>query len=576
LSITYQLRDYQRELLQAAIEGFQTDRSILLQLPTGGGKTICFSHLIKANLDGGLKFLILAHREELILQAMDKVQTITNQPVGIIKAGYEPDYSRSIQIASVQSLKNRLKYCPVFNLIIIDECHHATAASYRKILNHFPTARVLGVSATPCRLDGTGFEDLFSRLFTGVTTRQLIDMGSLSPYKYFAPERAMSLIGVKKSKGDYKSTDVEQANPIGNLTGDIVKCYRDYMDGKQAVVFCISVEYSIAIAAHFNAAGIKSAHLDGSTSGEDRAETMAKFRSGEINVLSNCALFDEGLDIPGLDGVILARPTASLGRYLQMVGRALRVSEGKEQAIVIDLAGNWERHGLPDDDRIWSLEGVKTFKRTQSKLKRSQQTGQIIDVAIDLTPTGMKFIQIGNPLEITPELGKWFERVDRLVNAMHERGERKMWCAERLLKSDTQPPMEAWQYLGIELDYHPGWAKYKFVEWEEPKNYDEDDEDDYYEEDDNDYYGGSNDYYKDEDKERMRLDLYWDRIIQKIYPTPRNIFTVFGRIESIVDNKVIIRMKDENLKKYAIDRLPELAKAFSEDRNQTMSIEFIV
>jgi superfamily II DNA or RNA helicase len=106
MSSTYQLRDYQRELLQAAIEGFQTDRSILLQLPTGGGKTICFSHLIKANLDGGLKFLILAHREELILQAMDKVQTITNQPVGIIKAGYEPDYSLSIQIASVQSLNS--------------------------------------------------------------------------------------------------------------------------------------------------------------------------------------------------------------------------------------------------------------------------------------------------------------------------------------------------------------------------------------------------------------------------------------------------------------------------------------
>jgi hypothetical protein len=115
-----------------------------------------------------------------------------------------------------------------------------------------------------------------------------------------------------------------------------------------------------------------------------------------------------------------------------------------------------------------------------------------------------------------------------------------------------------------------------FVEWEEPKNYDEDDEDDYYEEEDDDYYENSNDYYEDEDKERMMLDLYWDRIIQKIYPTPRNIFTVFGRIESIVGNKVIIRMKDENLKKYAINRLPKLAKAFSEDRNQTMSIEFIV
>jgi hypothetical protein len=185
----------------------------------------------------------------------------------------------------------------------------------------------------------------------------------------------------------------------------------------------------------------------------------------------------------------------------------------------------------------------------------------------------MKFIQIGNPLEITPELGKWFEQVDRFVTTMRAKNERKMWCAEQLLRSDTQPPMEAWQYLGIELGYHPGWAKYKFVEWAEPNNYYEDDDDD-------DCYDGEDDYYDEDDlyenNEQMMLDRYWDRIVQKIYPTPRNVLTQFGQIESIIGNKVIIRMKHEDVKQIAANKIPELAKAFGEDRNQTMSIELIV
>ena len=357
--MTYKLRPYQSDLLDRIDKSwFSGNRSILCQLPTGGGKTILFATVVHEANQKGLRCLVLAHREELIKQAADKLEIITDTPVGIIKAGYPTNYDRDIQVASVPSLTRRVNNCPEFDLIIVDEAHHSTANSYRTILNRFPTARVLGVTATPIRLDGKGFRGVFDELICGVTVSELIESGSLSQYKYFATETSMSVEDVGKRQGDFKTEDVAKANPVAGLAGDVVKSYRDYLDGKQAVIFCINIEHSIAIAEHFKAAGIIANHLDGNTPSGERSDVMTQFRDKRIQVLTNCALFDEGLDIPSLDGVILARPTASLSRYLQQVGRALRPCEGKDRAIIIDLAGNYERLGMPDDARVWTLDGI--------------------------------------------------------------------------------------------------------------------------------------------------------------------------------------------------------------------------
>ena len=333
--MSYQLRPYQTDLLDRINRSwFSGTRSIVCQLPTGGGKTILFATAVHEANQKGLKCLVLAHREELIKQAADKLEIITNDLVGIIKAGYPTNYDRDIQVASVQSLTRRLNNCPDFDLIVVDEAHHSTANSYRTILNRFPKARVLGVTATPIRLDGKGFRGIFDELICGVTVSELIASGSLSPYQYFATETSMSVEGVGKRQGDFKTEDVAKANPVAGLAGDVVKSYRDYLEGKQAVIFCINVEHSIAIAEHFKAAAIIAYHLDGNTPSGERADVMTQFRDKRIQVLTNCALFDEGLDIPSLDGVILARPTQSLSRFLQMVGRALRPCEGKDRAIL--------------------------------------------------------------------------------------------------------------------------------------------------------------------------------------------------------------------------------------------------
>jgi superfamily II DNA or RNA helicase len=471
-SQSFELRDYQADLLDRLQDLWATGtRRVLLQLATGGGKTICLATVIDRALATGQTCLVVVHREELLTQTIAKIEAITGQAAGIIKAGHRPNHDSPVQVASVQTLVNRLDQYPSFDVLILDECHHSNSATWAKVTQYFSNSLLLGVSATPVRMDGSGFRDVFDVLISGVSMAELIDQGHLSRFKYYAPANGLNLDGLRTRAGDFTRESIEAANSAIEVAADSLKAYEDYLWGKQTLIFAVSVAHSREIASSFSAQGIPSAHLDGRDDPQLRASTMEAFRTGAIRVLCNCALFTEGLDVPGIDAVILARPTKSLGLWLQMVGRALRPSPGKDHAIIIDLGENWTRFGLPADDREWSLDGVA--KKHRAKLERDED-GEVIevvevpeDLTIDLQASNLELMEVTttakpeSPLSVNERV-LWQQRVDRMMATMEERGYKPGWLIHRM--AELKPPLDIWRKAGKALGFKPGWAFHKHRE----------------------------------------------------------------------------------------------------------------
>ena len=443
------LRDYQQALIQGVYEQWTQHQRVMAQLPTGGGKTIIFAAIASEFVTRGERVLVLAHREELITQAAVKLETVTRSPVGIIKAGYKPNPLFPVQVASVQSMVNRLNSFEDFGLLVIDEAHHSTAETYRKILAAYPGAYQLGVTATPCRTDKSGFNDLFDALVIGPTVKELIDLGHLSKFKLMADPNPMKTKGVRTTQGDYSASDLAKANDVIELSGNLINSYRQHANGKRCVVFSINVEHSQAIAARYNQAGISAYHLDGNTPSEERRETLEKFRQGELKVISNCQLFDEGLDIPSLEAVQIAKPTKSLSRWLQMVGRALRPAPGKDYAIIIDHTKNWAIHGLPTRPRLWTLDGVEDVETKQTR----KPSGEVVEIA-----AAVEVMETESQLEAIEEnyQDEWNLVFSDLLRRQESYGYKPGWVYHQLLR--IKPPLHIWQEYAALRGYKPGWA----------------------------------------------------------------------------------------------------------------------
>lgn len=359
------LRPYQDAIIQKARANFVMGRrSQLLVLPTGGGKTVCFSYMAGRAVEKGLRVWILAHRVELLDQISRTLREFA-VPHGVIAPGYIADRRKPVQVASVFTLARRLERYDPPDLIIVDEAHHAISTStWGKVITAFPKAKLLGVTATPIRLSGEGLGDLFETMVQGPTMRELIDLGALSPYRLFAPA-GVDLTGVHSRMGDFVRGEIEAAMDKPSITGDAVAHYRKLAPGRRAVAFCVSVEHAVHVAEQFRAAGISAQAIDGGIDRTLRASVLSEFSAGRIQVLASCDLISEGFDVPAIEAAILLRPTQSLGLYLQQVGRALRTFPGKTEAVILDHAGNVKRHGLPDEERVWSLDGTQRRKGAQ-------------------------------------------------------------------------------------------------------------------------------------------------------------------------------------------------------------------
>jgi len=440
-----QLRSYQQRAIDDLRNAYRFGYwAPLLCLPTGGGKTIIFTAIAHASASRGRRVLILVHRRELLCQASAKL-TAAGLDHGLIAAGIEPSPA-AVQVASVQTIARRLStidWQP--DLIIIDEAHHATAGQWERTLQHWPNAYRLGVTATPCRLDGRGLRSAFDHLVLGPSVAELIDTGFLSHSRIYAPPVVANLSGIRTRAGDYANDQAAAAMDRPTVTGDAIAHYQRLAAGQQAIAFCCNVAHAESVCAAFQAAGINASLLLGGT--VDRDQVVADFGAGAVQVLVTVDVVSEGFDVPAASCAILLRPTKSLGLYLQQVGRVLRPAPGKQAALILDHVGNVTRHGFPDDHRDWTLDDG--IKRT---------AGGAVAPSVRTCPECYAAFK---PAPICPVCGAQCapitnRKIRQLAGELQELRRTEMRAARRSQgQARTLPELLA---LAKERGYSPGWA----------------------------------------------------------------------------------------------------------------------
>jgi DNA repair protein RadD len=368
------LRPYQEQSLQDLREAFKSHRWVLFCLPTGAGKTILFGNIAAVAASQGLKACVIVHRVELAHQVA-AVFARLGVPCGLIAAGEPENVTAPIQIAVINSLHGRVRrgrYHGVFRLCVLDECHHCVAAMWHQTVPAIlaERGRVLGVSASPVRHDGAGldvFRDgtpAFETLVCGPDVAELVAQGFLARAETYIPAQLIDTTGVKVRGGDFDQAELARATlRQPEIIGDAVAHYRRLANGKAMLAFCASVEHSQLVAQAFNAAGIAARHVDCETPPAERKAAVSGIADGGLKVLCNYALYTEGLDLPGIAGVIVIRKTLSFGLWKQMVGRGLRIFPGKTRALIVDHVGGTMVHGLFDEPVQWSLTGRKRDQR---------------------------------------------------------------------------------------------------------------------------------------------------------------------------------------------------------------------
>lgn len=356
-----ELRGYQKELkAEARSLMLRGVKSLLIEAPTGAGKTALTASMLKDAALKGMTSWFVNHRRELINQS-HKTFLKFGVPHGIIASSYIPEPSRLIQICSIGTLANRYKFLPKPKFIVWDEAHHVAAKTWAEIRRYFPDTFHVGLTATPERLDGKGLRDYFGHIVNGPKVAWLIENGYLSKYRAFAPS-SISTQGIRKVGGDFVKSELAAIMDKPTITGNNIAEYQRHARGKRNVIFAVNIEHSRHIVEQYVRAGISAEHVDGTFPSHERDAILARFASGQTLVLSNVDLFGEGFDLPEIEVVSMLRPTGSMAMFRQQVGRALRPTPGKEYAIILDHVGNIERHGLPDDDVEWSLDGKEHRK----------------------------------------------------------------------------------------------------------------------------------------------------------------------------------------------------------------------
>jgi len=343
-----QLRDYQEKAIADIRDEFSNVKRVCYVAPCGAGKGTMVAYMANKTADIGKRVLFLIHRQELLDQIAEDIGS----------------KRQLIQLASVQTLVKQLDKTPIPDLIISDEFHHGTASTWRKIFDRFKDAYLVGLTATPARLNGEGLSEICDKLIIGPSVKWLIDRNFLAPYRYFAPPLPVGFSDIKIKLGDYDQKEISIRMDKPHITGKAIEHYKQLAEGKQAIVYCVNVQHSTNIVESFIEAGYNAKHVDGNTPASERKQAIADFKSGKLTIMSNVQLFGEGLNLPGVEVVILLRPTQSLVLHVQQSMRSMRPQPGKT-AIIIDAVENCFRHGIPTTEHEWSLEGASKRKKAE-------------------------------------------------------------------------------------------------------------------------------------------------------------------------------------------------------------------
>jgi DNA repair protein RadD len=374
------IRPYQANVIAEFMRTTATFKRIIIVGPTGSGKTVIAAAIINDYVARRCDVLMLAHRREIIGQTANKLRDFGLWH-GTIMAGERAMPMAPVQVASVQTLwsqamrqgpsgKTRIQL-PRAKLVVVDECHHATANTWRKIIDAYPDAIILGLTATPCRGDGRGLGSIFETMIECPQVAELIELGYLVRSRVYAPSTP-DLTGVRVQGGDYVETQLADRMDRPELVADIVTTWHKYGERRRTVCFATGVGHSIHLRDEFIKSGVRAEHIDGSTPKDERDATLARLGSGEIDLVTNCMVLTEGWDMPEVGCCILARPTRKMGLFRQMIGRVLRPAPGKIDAIILDHSGAVFRHGLPEDRVDWTLDPDKTARSSEHEARKSE------------------------------------------------------------------------------------------------------------------------------------------------------------------------------------------------------------
>lgn len=405
------LRPYQQKAKTDIFATWDECNNIMFQMPTGTGKTRLFTSIISDIKAWGVlhqsnpRILIIAHRVELIDQISENLYKY-KVAHGVIAGGRVRDLTQQVQVASIQTIMHRTNKDLANSLdvdyVIIDEAHHSMANSYKKLWKFYPLAKKLGVTATPWRMNHMGFSELYERIIISKSIKEFIADGWLAPYIYYSIKDNSKVHSDINSieefdvEGDYKTSALERVMDTTTIRASLLNSYLKLAKGKKGIIYSVSRKHSDHICAEFKAEGINIVRIDGETPMEERRLYVQRFKKGLIDIIVNVDIFSEGFDCPDIEFIQLARPTKSLVKYLQQVGRGLRPTTGKTRCIILDNVGSHIEFDLPDADRDWDKDFMGELPSSKKRALSSHSAP---------TPQERTFVEGTEELGLIQEIG---------------------------------------------------------------------------------------------------------------------------------------------------------------------------